>query len=170
MSCLSPTGCAPSARPIAGSRLIRYQRELELVRLQPILPGVTRLIAEAEAAGVRLAIGSSSDRQWVDGHLRRLGLYDHFDAIICADDVARVKPEPDLFLKAAEAVGAPPKAVIVLEDSPHGAAAARYAGMFCVIVPNKLTRRMNFSAADMLVNSLADVTLADLEAALADHR
>ncbi len=159
-------------RPIdwAAEEAKRFQREMELVELQPVLPGVMRLITEARATGLKLAIGSSSPHEWVDGHLRRLGLYHHFDAIICADDVSQVKPEPDLFLRAAEQLDVDPAGCVVLEDSPHGAVAAQFAGMFCVVVPNKLTRRMNVSAAGLVVDSLADITLADLQEAVAKQR
>ena len=74
----------------------------------------------ARAAGIRLAVASSSPHGWVDGHLRRLGLFERFDAVICAEDVERIKPAPDLFLKAAAALDVQPGEVVVLEDSPHG--------------------------------------------------
>lgn len=148
----------------------RFEREIELVELQPVLPGVTRLITEAKASGLKLAVGSSSPHRWVDAHLKRLGLWQQFDVVVCGDDVPHVKPEPDVFLLAAQKLDVDPAGCIVLEDSPHGAVAAQFAGMFCVVVPNRLTRRMNVSAAGMVIDSLADISLADLQAAVAQQR
>jgi len=131
------------------------------------LPGVEALIAEAQAAGLKLAVGSSSPHSWVDMHLQHLGLWDYFDAVVCRDDVAQVKPAPDLFLTAAAKLGVPPREAVVLEDSPHGLAAAHTAGMFCVAVPNTLTRHLDTSEADLHVESMAGLTLASLQAAFA---
>ncbi len=75
----------------------------------------------------------------MDGHLRRLGLFERFDAVICEEDVEKIKPAPDLFLKAAATLGVAPAEAVGLEDSPHSLAAAASAGMFSVAVPNELT-------------------------------
>ncbi|GAB4574348.1 MAG: HAD family hydrolase [Anaerolineae bacterium] len=149
----------------------RYARELEIVAGQPLLPGVQALIDDAIRHGVRLAIASSSPHEWVDGHLARLGLLTRFDAILCADDVAQVKPAPDLFLRALEALHVPARQAVVLEDSPHGIEAARTAGIMGVAVPSDLTRRLDFSGAAMRVQSLAELDVALLARALrSNHR
>jgi len=144
--------------------------EMPLIdRLLP-LPGVEELLAPARAAGIRLAVASSSPHAWVDGHLRRLGLFERFDAVICEEDVEKIKPAPDLFLKAAATLGVQPAEAVVLEDSPHGIAAARDAGMFSVAVPNELTRHLDTSQASLRIESLAELPLARLQAALgANH-
>ncbi len=144
----------------------RRARELAILEGMAPLPGVTALLDDAQAHGVRLAIGSSSPHAWVDTHLARLGLLERFEAVICADDVARIKPAPDLFLKAAAALDVPPEGAVVLEDSPHGIQAARTAGIFAVAVPNDLTHRLDFSAASMRVQSLAELSVDLLNRAL----
>ena len=96
-----------------------------------------------------------------------MGLLTAFDTVVCADDVPRVKPAPDLFLKAAERLNVQPAEAAVLEDSPHGLTAARTAGIFCVAVPNTLTRHQDTSHANLRVESMADLTLAGLQAAFA---
>ncbi|MBN2472044.1 MAG: HAD family hydrolase [Anaerolineae bacterium] len=144
----------------------RRARELEIVAGLAPLPGVTALLDDAQAHGIRLAIGSSSPHKWVDAHLARLGLLDRFEVVICADDVAQVKPAPDLFLKAAGALDVPVSGAVVLEDSPHGIQAARTAGIFSVAVPNDLTHRLDFSQANMRVQSLAELSVDLLNRAL----
>jgi len=147
----------------------RYAREIAMANRQPPLPGVVALLDDAQAHGLRLAVASSSSHRWVDGHLQRLGLFRRFDAVVCAEDVARAKPAPDLFLKAVEALGVPPKGVVVLEDSANGVIAARAAGLFCVVVPSELTRHLNLSAANMRVQSLAELSVDLLDRALRNN-
>ncbi len=147
----------------------RYAREIALANRQPPLPGVIALLDDARRHGLRLAVASSSSHRWVDGHLQRLGLFDRFNAVVCADDVARAKPAPDLFLKAVDLLGVPPRSVVVLEDSANGVIAARAAGLFCVAVPTELTRRLDLSAASMRVQSLAELNVDLLNRALRNN-
>lgn len=134
------------------------------------LPGVLPLLDAAAERGLPLAVASSSPHEWVDMHLDRLGLFDRFAAVICSDDVARVKPAPDLFLRAARSVGAAPGEAMVLEDSAHGITAAKAAGAFAVAVPNQVTRHADLSHADLILPSLAATTLDDLLAAANGHK
>jgi beta-phosphoglucomutase-like phosphatase (HAD superfamily) len=91
----------------------------------------------------------------VDGHLTRLGLLDLFDLIRCRDDVQRTKPEPDLYLATLAHFGCAPTGAIAFEDSAPGTVAARTAGLWTVAVPNPSTHRHDFSAAHLVVQSLA---------------
>lgn len=144
----------------------RLQRELALVEKQPLLPGVEARLREARQLGLKLAVASSSPRTWVEGHLRRLGLRAFFDVVHTSDDVERTKPDPQLFLLALESLGLRPSEAIVFEDSPHGVTAARAAGVFCVAVPNSLTRQLPLDHADLRLESLAEITIAALLASL----
>lgn len=142
----------------------RYRLEADaLIHANPILPGVMDLIHEAQANGLKVAIGSSSPHSWVDTHTQRLDIYHHFDHIVCQDDVApgRTKPYPDIYLKTLEKLGVENTEAIVFEDSPNGVLASQRAGVFVVAVPNSLTARMNVKG-DMTVASLADLSLKDL--------
>jgi beta-phosphoglucomutase-like phosphatase (HAD superfamily) len=98
--------------------------------------------------------------------LERHGLASRFAAVCTRDDVAAVKPAPDLFLLAAERLNVPPARCLVFEDSPNGLKAARAAGMWAVAVPNALTRPLLLPSHDLVLESLADVTLAELAARL----
>lgn len=136
----------------------------ELTLKNPILPGVLDYIHEAKRLGLKLAIASSSQHAWVDTHAKRLGIFDHFDKVICSDDVGigRAKPNPDLYLLALSQLGVQKNEAIVFEDSPNGVKAANRAGIFVVAVPNPITSRLNIESANLFLNSLSDLSLSEL--------
>ena len=151
----------------------RYRSESDaVIHASPILPGVMDLLDAAADRNVRRAVASSSPHAWVDSHLSRLGLAARFDAVICSDDVApgRTKPNPDLFLLAAERLKVQKDAAVIFEDSPNGVRAAKSAGIFVVAVPNPLTIRLGVDGANLTVNSLAEVTLHQLDGLLSANK
>ncbi len=129
---------------------------------QPLRRGVADLVAEAEGAGMPLAIASSSTSAWVERWLDQHGLRQPFAHVCGRDHVQRVKPEPDLFLLAAEKLEMAPAACLVFEDSPNGARAARRAGMPCVAVPNPVTRGLPMPDVELLLETLEGVGLAEI--------
>ena len=135
-----------------------------LYLVQPILPGVMEYISSAKELGMKLAIASSSRHDWVERHAGRLGVLDHFDRVICADDVppGRTKPNPDLFLLALERLEVRKDEAIVFEDSPNGVKAAHSAGIFVVAVPNPITSLLTIENANLTIPSLADLPLPEL--------
>jgi len=156
----------------AALQLQYRQRERELLGAQAVLPGVADYLADAKRLRLKLAIASSSDLPWVMGHLARLGLQHYFEAIKGAEDVEKTKPDPHLYLAALEALQVSANQAIALEDSPNGIRAAKAAGLFCVAVPNDLTRQLALDQADLVLPSLADVSLeillANIESRLGD--
>jgi HAD superfamily hydrolase (TIGR01509 family) len=143
-------------------RKARTTREFQLIEEQAVLPGVVDLISQAKALSLQIGIASNSERAWVTGHLSRLGLLREFDQIKCRDEVPNPKPSPDLYLAVLEALGVSPQQAVAFEDSPVGVAAARAAGVFCVAVPNSVTRGLDFPAADLIIPSLDGICLANL--------
>jgi HAD superfamily hydrolase (TIGR01509 family) len=135
-----------------------------LVAQQPVMPGVIDYLQEAKRLGLKLAIASSSPHSWVDTHAQRLGVFEYFDQIICADDVGsgRTKPNPDLFLAALDQLRVKKREALVFEDSPNGVRAAKAAGIFVVAVPNSVTSRLSIEHADLTLSSLADLSLPEL--------
>lgn len=129
---------------------------------QPLLPGIEDLLDDARAAGMRLAIASSSSSGWVEGWLERHGIRGRFGPVCARDHVERLKPEPDLFLLAADKLDVAPAACLVIEDSPNGVLAARSAGMRCVAVPNPVTRHLEMPAAELVVESLEGLSLTEI--------
>lgn len=138
------------------------QRYMPRVLAEPIMPGVERLISDARQRQLRLAIASSSHADWVNGHLNRLALAAHFDVIKTADDVKRTKPDPALYLEALKSLDISPHEAVVFEDSPNGVKAAKRAGIFVVAVPTPITERFDLTDADMIIPTLADLSLDDL--------
>lgn len=134
-------------------------RQVELLALETIRPGVLELLKEAKLRGLGLAVASSSPRWWVEGNLTRLGILDSFDAVCTGDEVARTKPDPAVYLLAVSRLAVSPDAALALEDSPNGAVAARAAGLRCVIVPNDVSRHLDLSVADAVLPSLEQLDL-----------
>jgi HAD superfamily hydrolase (TIGR01509 family) len=133
-----------------------------LIEHEVVRPGVPQWIADARARGLPLAVASSSEYEWVDAHLRRLGLRDAFGHLACHGPELAAKPDPATYLDACRALGVAPEHALAIEDSPHGIAAARAAGLRVVAVPNSVTAQLDLSAADLVVESLAEVSLADV--------
>jgi len=145
----------------------RRSRERELVELEELRPGVAAYLDDARALGLSVGIVSSSSRGWVEGNLERLDFADGWAVVTCADgDTTRCKPSPALYVEALESLGVAAGEAIAVEDSPNGVAAARAAGIFCVAVPNDVTARLNLSEADLVVDSLEAIPLAELLARL----
>jgi beta-phosphoglucomutase family hydrolase len=122
------------------------------------LPGVRTWLQRLKDAGARQAIASSAPLANIDALIDELGLRTYFDAIVPGADLPG-KPEPVLFLKAAELLDVPPENCIVVEDAVAGVAAAKRAGMKCIAVLTT-NEAEALSAADLIVERL-DVLPAD---------
>jgi HAD superfamily hydrolase (TIGR01509 family) len=145
-----------------GVELQRQVKENALIEAQSILPGVEQYLKDARHLGLKTGLASSSSCKWVMGHLNRLGLMDSFDCIHASDDVRRTKPDPELYLTVLQQLGVRAAEAIALEDSPNGILAARRAGIYCVAVPNPITRQLDLSQADLILTSLAELPLQQL--------
>jgi HAD superfamily hydrolase (TIGR01509 family) len=150
----------PINRGAIDERRAAYEQEM-LSSLQP-LPGVEADMRAAKSLGLRVGIASSSSRNWVVGHLTRLGLIAYVDAIACGDEVQHKKPDPELYLTVLTRLGVAAKEAIAIEDSPNGTRAAQRAGIFCVTVPNAITSQLTFDHIDLRLSSLADMPLTEL--------
>lgn len=137
--------------------------------LEP-LPGVTALLAAAAAAGLPMAIASNSSRGHVDGHLRRLGLRDHFQGLACRGEAPSPKPEPDLYRLAVNQLGVRAAEAVAFEDSQTGTLAAHRAGLKVVAVPGPCTAHHDFALAHLKLGSLAELGLDELLARLGSKR
>jgi HAD superfamily hydrolase (TIGR01509 family) len=138
----------------------RYAHEIALIEAEELRPGIGEYLAAARRNGLKRAIVSSSPRGWVDMHLERLEEAVGWDAICTADrNPARAKPAPTLYLEALEALGVAANEAVAFEDSPNGVLAAKAAGVFCVAVPNEVTRDLGLedAGADLVLDSLADL-------------
>lgn len=104
-----------------------------------------------------LAIATGAPGPFLDLMLDGLKIRDRFGVLVCADDVKRGKPDPEIYLLAAERLGAPAARCLVLEDSSNGIRAAASAGCMTIAVPSVYTKDQDFSLADTVCESLHDV-------------
>lgn len=121
------------------------------------MPGVIATIARFERYRLPLAIASSSPLRLIDAVCDRLGLAGI--RVRCSGhDEAQGKPAPDVYLTAAHRLGVAPASCLAMEDSPHGIAAAKSAGMRCVAVPDPLLAAdPRYGQADLVISSLTEL-------------
>ena len=151
---------------LVGRRLNRVQlqaarrrRYRVLTKNQKLLPGVQGYLDSGRKRGLRIGIVSGSPDTWVESHLRDFGIRQYFDCLVTAGDVSHNKPNPEGYDRALGCLAIRADEAIAFEDSPHGVTAARRAGIYCVAVPNGVTRRLSLEHADRVVPSLAEVPL-----------
>lgn len=136
---------------------------VEISETLPAMEGVESLIQLAKAEGYKLAIATSSPKRHPLTHLQRLGLLDYFDVIVSADDVNEIKPSPELFEKAVEALGVEASECVILEDSKNGLLAGNAAKVDVVLVPNEITAYIDFpNTYYKRLSTLKDVRLEDV--------
>jgi HAD superfamily hydrolase (TIGR01509 family) len=124
-----PEDPADINRAVVELMLEAYRREL------PLLPGAVEAV-QRTAEAFPLALASSSNREVFETALELAGLADFFRATVSSEEVARGKPEPDVYLEAARQLGVPPERCAAVEDSHAGIRSAKSAGMRVVAIPN----------------------------------
>ena len=125
-------------------RAALHERIVADIAEQDLRPGVRAVLEAVRPAGLRLALATSSDRAWVTRWMEEHHLLDLFETMATRDDVRRVKPDPELYVLAAERLGLRPEECLAVEDSLNGATAAVAAGMRVVVAPNVVTRTQPF--------------------------
>lgn len=126
-------------------RQIEIKNDLEN---EGLMPGIYDLLNAIKDQHIPMAVVSSSSRSWVDSWLEKLKVRPFFTEVICRGDAPKIKPAPDLYLKAAEKISVKPESCLVIEDSANGLLAANRAGMRTWIVPNRVTAGLDFSLAE----------------------
>ncbi len=124
----------------------------------PPMPGVIELLTSLASEGILMAVGSSAPPENVALVIEKLAASDLFAALVTGRDVTRGKPDPQVFLLAAKRLGVPPERCVVVEDAPMGLKAARAAGMQCVGMASTGRIRGQLSDADLVVDSLTELT------------
>jgi HAD superfamily hydrolase (TIGR01509 family) len=126
-------------------------------------PGALALLRAVRAGGIPTALVTSTVRQLVDVALATIGP-EHFDVVVCGDEVAATKPDPTPYRMAAQLLGVPVGECVAVEDSPTGVASARAAGVAVVAVPSEVA--IAETEGVLLLATLADVDLTVLTTAL----
>ncbi len=144
-------------------QLSAYKRQAALdILAQGVnaMPGAHELFTMLREHHIPIAISTSAKKDRANLILDMLAL--KVDALVTADDIEHVKPAPDAYIVAATKLGVQPQKCIVFEDAEVGIISGKDAGCVVVAVPNKFTQRMDFSRADLVVSSLANLTFQKL--------
>ena len=102
----------------------------------PLKPGAVEILTWLRENGYTVALATANDLQRTEFLLKTVGLYDHFDRLICADMVKHGKPAPDIYAYACETLGISPEKTFAVEDSPNGVTSAYRAGCNVIMVPD----------------------------------
>lgn len=132
------------------------RRFYEMMEEVEALPGVLRFIQELKQEGFKLALATSGQKRCADFVLEKFSLQPLFDAVVCANDVRQSKPDPEIFLIAADRLQAAPVDCVVFEDSINGLRAAKSAGMYAI----GITGTFNSSAlyeADRIIHHFGEI-------------
>lgn len=130
---------------------------------ETLRPGIKDYLEQGRGRGLKMAICSSSPRRWIEQNLPKWGIDGQFDTVVTGSDVERIKPDPELYLKALEWLRLGAESCIAFEDSPKGVESAKAAGIFCVAIPNSITLETDLAGADVKVHSLMKLPLKELE-------
>lgn len=131
---------AEEKRAFAEQKNTRYRELLQLLDESALTPGVEEVLSRLKAAGVRLAIGSSSKNTPLI--VEKLGIGKYFDAIADGNAVKHSKPDPEVFLKAAERLGLSPRDCLVVEDAESGITAGKRGGFSTASVGDAAARNL----------------------------
>ena len=102
----------------------------------PVKEGARELLKYAKEREYKIAVATSSSREYATGVLKNAGLYQYFDSGVFGDMVEHAKPDPEIYLKACENIGVNPKDCLALEDAPAGVRSAHSAGLKVIVVPD----------------------------------
>ena len=142
------------------TRAVRVRIAEEIIKQEsPILkPGVSELLDYLAEKGIRLSVASSTHLKGTKEHLAESRILDRFEVVVGGDMVTKGKPNPDIFLKAAELLALTPQECIVVEDSPAGIRAAVSAGMKAVLIPDQaaITQEI-IELSDAVLTSLCEM-------------
>ena len=134
----------------------RYVQYISNITRDELLPGVERLLTELNREGIKIALGSVSKNASVI--IDRLGVGKFFNGIIDGNNVSKAKPDPEVFLLGAAAIGIDPQYCVVFEDAAAGVQAAHRAGMRCVGIGSAEI----LAEAELVVPDLSDITLSGI--------
>jgi HAD superfamily hydrolase (TIGR01509 family) len=126
------------------------------------IPGALDLVRSVIAAGILTGLVSSSPKPLVELALEKLVTTGLFDLTLSGDQVVRGKPAPDIYITAAEKLGVKPEYCLVIEDAPHGVAAAKDAGMCCLAIGTSVSV-VELAMADKVVSGFEEVDVQVLQ-------
>lgn len=141
---------------LAAGKNAEYVEMISKMTAEEVLPGTLQLLEQLKAAGIKIALGSASKNSGMI--LERTNLVHYFDAIIDGNHVNASKPDPEVFLKGAEALGLEPANCIVFEDAQAGVQAAINGGMKVIGVG----QQNNLQGANMVIKDLSEISVSQI--------
>jgi HAD superfamily hydrolase (TIGR01509 family) len=138
-----------------------YMQELKSGDIQAV-PGAIELIKRLHEIAIPMIVASSAIRENIEVVTDRFGITKYFQGYVSGQDLERTKPNPDIFLKAAEKLNIEPENCLVIEDAKHGVEAAKAAGMFCIGYRNLNSGDQDLSKADMIVDEIEEIKLNEI--------
>ena len=142
--------------------LIELQMTVKLSHLEQsnyeAIEGIKELLKELQSFKVPIAIASSSPRIFIEAVIKKIHIVEYFHDWISGEEVPKSKPEPDVFLKAAELLNVNPEKCVVIEDSKSGTIAAKSAGMTCIGYKNVNSGNQDLSRADLVVDRISEIS------------
>ena len=157
-------GAAVSPENIASISREKTELFREAVRREGVgpMPGAVELIAALHERDIPMAVASSAPRQNAETFVKLLGIASYFKAIVSGEEIVKGKPDPEIFLLAAQKLNAEPHCCVVIEDAVGGIMAAKTAGMCSIGVATNHPRE-SLKLADLVVDSLVELTDDDIE-------
>ncbi|WP_316746211.1 beta-phosphoglucomutase [Pedobacter gandavensis] len=143
---------------LAAAKNEQYVAMIQKMTVAEVLPGALELLTALKAQGIKIALGSASKNSSLI--LERTELAHFFDAIVDGNSVSSSKPDPEVFLKAAELLGAEKENCVVFEDALAGVQAAIAADMMIV----GIGKAENLPGAQVVINDLSEITISEIEA------
>lgn len=122
-----------------------------------VMPHVTETLQRLKNDGIVLGLATNNRRLRVEIFLRQTGLGNIFSAIVSGEDVVKRKPDPEIYVEAKTRLGLPDKSILAVEDGVIGFMAAKRAGLQCAVVLNQYSAGQDFSSADFVFKTLADL-------------
>ena len=136
--------------------------ESMLNHLSPI-SGVMDLIKECSKQKIFIGLASNGTSEKINFTLKRLKIFKYFDEIVCGENVENRKPAPDVYNELLKKAQISPSEAIVFEDSPSGILAAKTANIFCIAIPNKITKHLDLEGADVIIEKFSKLSFEKLQ-------
>ena len=128
-----------------------------------LLPGVRALIADLQQHDVQLVVASSASNATIARVFDRFALRPYFAHIVSGEDFAESKPNPAIFLHAAEVANTPVTECIVIEDAANGVAAAKAAGIYCIAYASPHSAGQDLHQADRIIQDFTELSAAEIK-------
>ncbi|MBP1989814.1 HAD family hydrolase [Paenibacillus eucommiae] len=140
-----------------------YNVDQEIIKYEEIglIPGVKDLLKAIKESGIKTALATSASKKRMQAVIEMFGLSSYFDQCVCDNEVNQSKPDPEIFLLAANKLKVSPQLCVVIEDSRNGLLSAKAAGMICIAYKGLIHVKEDMTGADMEITSFMQIQIDD---------